>query len=100
MTMDWREQARAAFLSAQDGLRRVTGTNTVAHASLAPLDAALDVAEPLIRADERERSARLAEQVDAFYDRPCPHDPSCVHQDMPFAALLRESPAATEGTGR
>jgi hypothetical protein len=41
-------------------------------------------------AKERERIARLAEQVDAFYDAPCPDgDPGCVHQDTPFADLIR-----------
>jgi len=50
-TLAWRQQAVAAFLSAQDGLRRVTGTGQ----SLTALHASLDVAEPLIRADERER---------------------------------------------
>lgn len=49
--LTWREQAVAAFLSAQDGLRRVTGTDQ----SLTALNAALDVAEPLIRADERQK---------------------------------------------
>jgi transcriptional regulator with XRE-family HTH domain len=47
--------------------------------------------EERIRADERERLARLAEEVDAFYDAPCPDgDPDCIHQDAPFAKLIRE----------
>jgi hypothetical protein len=42
---------------------------------------------------ERERIARLAEKVDAFYDAPCPDGvQGCIHQDSPFAALIREQP--------
>lgn len=40
---------------------------------------------------ERERIAQLAERVDAFYDAPCPDGVAgCVHQDSPFADLIRE----------
>lgn len=46
-----------------------------------------------IRASERARISKLAEDVDAFYDAPCPDgDPDCIHQDTPFANLLRETP--------
>jgi hypothetical protein len=38
---------------------------------------------------ERDRIRQLADQVDAFYDAPCPDgDPECVHQDTPFSRLL------------
>lgn len=44
-------------------------------------------------AAERERVAKLAEQVDAFYDAPCPDSvPGCIHQDAPFANLIRRQP--------
>lgn len=53
-------------------------------------EVAYEAAEPHIRAAERERCAQLAEQVDAFYDAPCPSRlPDCIHQDSPFADLLR-----------
>ena len=48
-TLTWRQQAVAAFLSAQDGLRRVS--HVTESPALTALHAALDVAEPLIRAD-------------------------------------------------
>ena len=46
-TLTWREQGVAAFLSAQDGWRRSV---TASSPALTALHAALDVAEPLIRA--------------------------------------------------
>ena len=47
--------------------------------------AAYEVAEPVIRADEREACARLAEEVDARYDEWGIEDA----QDYPFADLIR-----------
>ena len=44
MTMTWREQAVAAFLSAQDGLRRA-GVTDVGNQSRTALHAALNVVE-------------------------------------------------------
>ena len=54
MTMDWRVQVCAAFLSAQDGLRR-QGLGEGRSQSLIALDAALSVAEGILAAAERER---------------------------------------------
>ena len=60
---------------------------------------ALAAAEPLIRAGERERIARLAEEVDAFYDAPCPEGlQDCVHQDTALptsSAGSSHDPSAT-----
>lgn len=51
-----------------------------------------ETTEAEIRADERERIAQLAEQVDAFYDAPCPDGvEGCVHQDSPFADRIRST---------
>lgn len=57
--LTWRQQAEAAFRSALDGVRRVTGNMTAGH--MTALGCALSVAEPLIRASERERIAKLAD---------------------------------------
>lgn len=69
------------------------GVADIRIVTLDPMDwaqTALEAAAPLIRAAEREQCAQLAEQVDAFYDAPCPDGvPDCVHQDTPFAGRLR-----------
>jgi hypothetical protein len=54
----------------------------------------LDAAAPHLAAGVYERIAALAEKVDAFYDAPCPSGVAdCVHQDSPFADLIRQEAA-------
>jgi hypothetical protein len=56
-TLRWRQQVQAAFRSAIDATSRVTGSREAM--TMTALDCALTVAEPLIRADERERVAAV-----------------------------------------
>ena len=68
--------------------------------SLAIACRALEAAAPLIRADERERCAQLAERHAAVAEHQAASDTGLVPAAVLrlFAAALRESPATTEGT--
>ncbi|HUY46067.1 MAG TPA: hypothetical protein VMV92_10120 [Streptosporangiaceae bacterium] len=101
----WRAEARKAPEGAPGRAERQgCGDGSGRREALGRL-VALDVAEPLIRADERERCARLADEYEASYAHyervPAATFPPTVtvtRSERPFADLLRESPATAEGT--
>lgn len=85
-----------AAAAAEERAKLQPAIDRVAHLAEAAQAKAVEMAV----AAERERIIALADRVDASYDAPCPSGvPDCVHQDTPFADLLRGGQAAPGTTG-
>lgn len=88
-TPDARQQAIDAIAEA---LRKVLGSDQRSDAAEIA-EAAYGAAEPLIRADQRERDAQLADDRGATWLEPCDADDQQhslhTHHRRPFGGLLR-----------